>query len=986
MQHLLELTLEWHKSVARMLGEPMKMTRSPKILLVLSLTFGLIAFFGDGSVPLASSGPSHSTHFVSDKGPHISLDETGCYVCHANADQQCGEDAPFFRNVEDPEGPAQNLDDTSVCDPCHSAGGMTDGVAMAKLNWDLGVYEPGGTTLTSGKEMWCISCHDSGISVCDGVSAPDISGDNTTYGYYVNGHRSKLCSDCHDLTVTHMDGEARTYAFDSAYYAPGESGVAYAAGYRLKSMGVDDPPGGYNEGVPLMIPTSFGTTFGYVGQDIMDNAFRLCFSCHDSAEVFDDNAEDGLDTNFKSAMPDPPLQHAYSTGDSNQHIQHTVNQTMQLWDSDWDIGTSQGIGEGNDSIVSCSSCHNVHGAAGVEGSTNEPMIRDGSLAGRTGFGFSYVVEDVGIGGYPMVTSDGASLPISVGAVFRNGNVLCSAPICHMPSPPGPTTTSYDATYSGAGTYLEYYRAVGTFSCSDCHAYGTEASHPTHADSTGKGVDIGCFDCHDSQGHVNNSVDFPGGDLSATNACDQCHSTGGAFGGVAMAKDNWVDGIYEEDGATFQSGKDHWCAGCHDDVPANSEAGGTGIWAPNVMGDGTYGYHISGHGQSSAALTCDVCHDLTGPHIDGNPRTYEADESFWVIGDGKLAVINSYNDGYRLNPGLEVPTPPGGSPEKAALCVNCHMSVMGTATNFAHLDNNLHVDHMNVTQCWAWDSDADGTGGSACQYGDSGVSCITCHNVHGSRMDVGGTFYPNPVMVRHGELTDTEPGLNFRWYTEGYGGQYGGDLTPDLMASLSGALWCMPPTCADVPCHSNSPYYNRTPIDFFGRGIVIDDFDSYMNDTGLQGNWTNTEDAKAARLEPDAGGLPTGGPDGSQCMRVRIAWTQTASAYGTSKRSYDPYIDLRAVNAMSFHVYVKNTAKIERVVVRLKKYPEDTYCEATVLTSSLQDEVWEPVSFLRADFDDDSWAKVSEIQFQIHEYDPGQSYAVNVYFDDVRFQP
>jgi hypothetical protein len=581
---------------------------------------------------------------------------------------------------------------------------MLDGVTMAKLNWD-GVYEAGGTALKSGKEMWCISCHDAGTSVCDGVSAPNISGDNTSYGsygYYVNGHRSKLCSDCHDLTATHIDREARTYAFDLAYYAPGESGVSYAASYRLNSMGADVPETDYNESVPLMIPANFGT-FGSNGQDIMDNASRLCFSCHNSTEVFDNIPGDGIDTNFKSAMPDPPLNHSYSTGDSNQHIQHVVGMTMQLWDSDWDTGTSQGVGLGNDSLVTCSSCHNVHGAAGAEGSTNEPMIRDGSLANRTGFGFSYVVEDVAIGGYPVVTSAGASLPISVGAVFRNGNAMCSEGICHLPTPPGPTTTSYDATGSGSGTYLEYYRGPEPATCDICHAYGTNTSHPTHNDSddsTGlKGVNLVCYDCHDDGGHVSNTVDFADAKLlSLTNACDPCHSPGGAYDGAQMAKDNWEWGVYDSQfqvlpgwqpyteyapgdiivygpngyvciadypftstdapngaywkaispwqpstqyvtgdlivygGDVYRSrraftscnpnpcpvdynwelvkrigagkesllpGNEKWCAGCHDDEPANSKKDGSGVDAPNVVGDGsTYGFYLSGHGRDA----------------------------------------------------------------------------------------------------------------------------------------------------------------------------------------------------------------------------------------------------------------------------------------------------------------------------------------------------------------------------------------------------
>jgi len=84
------------------------------------------------------------------------------------------------------------------------------------------------------------------------------------------------------------------------------------------------------------------------------------------------------------------------------------------------------------------------------------MIRDGSLAGRAGYGFSYVVE--GGAGYPMVTSEGATQSESAGAVFRNNladTEMCGGSRCHSsPEPPG---TSYDASGSGSGTYLEYYR-------------------------------------------------------------------------------------------------------------------------------------------------------------------------------------------------------------------------------------------------------------------------------------------------------------------------------------------------------------------------------------------------------------------------------------------------------------------------------------------------------------------------------------------------
>jgi hypothetical protein len=43
-------------------------------------------------------------------------------------------------------------------------------------------------TLTSGKEKWCAGCHDNAPSVVNGNSAPDICGDNATYGYYLGTH------------------------------------------------------------------------------------------------------------------------------------------------------------------------------------------------------------------------------------------------------------------------------------------------------------------------------------------------------------------------------------------------------------------------------------------------------------------------------------------------------------------------------------------------------------------------------------------------------------------------------------------------------------------------------------------------------------------------------------------------------------------------------------------------------------------------------
>ncbi len=383
---------------------------------------------------------SHSIHTTGDpRGPATPLD---CNDCH---------DGNNYLQFTD----GQPLATTTTCDTCHSPGGSYDGVndptIGAKTNWDSGVY---GSPLQPGKEQWCVGCHDDDPAVIAGISAPDVS------LFWTSGHgRSGTvdCEDCHDTaTGTHIDGDARTYTFDTSYYSPSHSGVAYAAGYRLTYVSGE---------VPLMVPANYSTTFSYDAQTMKDNAFRLCFdSCHNPEYVLDTTPA-SLDTNFKATAPNPPRNYSYAWGsgaDINEHVSHIMNYTMQTWDSDWDPSTN-GPSPGNtDSMTACSTCHNVHGAAGYQaGWPNDVMIRDGSLAGRTGFGFSYVIQDTGAGGYPWVTSIGATKMNSTGAILRNStetsssDVMCTGSMCHGVAPQ--SSPSYDASGNAWGTYLEFYR-------------------------------------------------------------------------------------------------------------------------------------------------------------------------------------------------------------------------------------------------------------------------------------------------------------------------------------------------------------------------------------------------------------------------------------------------------------------------------------------------------------------------------------------------
>jgi hypothetical protein len=290
---------------------------------------------------MASPSKSHATHFFSNKGPQLSHDESGCYVCHADGHQQCvGQ--PLFADL-------LPLSLTDVCDNCHSPDGAYDGVddpqLGAKANWDNGVYERDGTTIQSGKEKWCAGCHDdeAANSKADstGVSAPNVVGNNDTYGFYVTGHKIN-CLSCHNANKNHIDHEHRTYASWLNNYQ---------AGYRLKSS--------VTGGEPMIIPRLI-----YLDCDPIENwqYFALCFECHNRNEVLGDDFYDVDHTNFWHNNDD-------MGGIWNAHDLH-LQFTSLNYDSDWD-GTA-------DSMESCVTCHNVHG------STTHVMIRHGELISTYG--------------------------------------------------------------------------------------------------------------------------------------------------------------------------------------------------------------------------------------------------------------------------------------------------------------------------------------------------------------------------------------------------------------------------------------------------------------------------------------------------------------------------------------------------------------------------------------------------------------------------
>ena len=143
---------------------------------------------------------SHSTHTEDDANDQKGLHVNACSDCHVT------DAYPCFSDNE-----PQDLAGTAKCNDCHSPEGGFDGVEDpyygAKALWKSG---------PSGVDKWCAGCHDSVPSVVSKRTAPDICGDNVSYGYYqtaAHGSRTRgverqsvrasrgECAHCHDHSL-----------------------------------------------------------------------------------------------------------------------------------------------------------------------------------------------------------------------------------------------------------------------------------------------------------------------------------------------------------------------------------------------------------------------------------------------------------------------------------------------------------------------------------------------------------------------------------------------------------------------------------------------------------------------------------------------------------------------------------------------------------------------------------------------------------------
>ncbi len=319
--------------------------------------------------------------------------------------------------------------------------------------------------------------------------------------------------------------------------------------------------------------------------------------------------------------------------------------------------------------------------------------------------------------------------------------------------------------------------------------GTTTPHSTHTEVDAddqRGPGIYCNTCHDINiiPYFKSGTDGNGDgryNLSETDVCDTCHSPNGSYNGVNSvgssigAKDNWNKvGIYNNT-ANLTSGKEKWCAGCHDENASVIQ----NVSAPDVIGDedasytyGTgYGFYKTGHGLAAGEaypykgglippllvngaarpIECINCHNTSLGHIDGANRTFDCTDG---------CNSTEYRLSYRLKlvggeDPIQIPltnATPTISTDYYRLCMSCHNSE--PFTNSSNNDTNLKTDGVNrheyhlgqYTTRYPADYNYSGSFNSR-------ISCVVCHNVHGTTQ---------LAMVRDGKLIGREPGLKI-WY-------------------------------------------------------------------------------------------------------------------------------------------------------------------------------------------------------------------------------
>ncbi len=287
----------------------------------------------------------HSVHLTASWGPKASCDD--CHGANASIGSNTGHVGGFVIFAD-----LKNFSTTTVCNGCHGSG-----AAMAKAYW--------GHTSIRSQDSWCESCHNgnspaSVVNTAAGtggvnVTAQNVVGDKTTYGYDYTGHGAPpgaiQCTACHDIKSQHVGPASFSYKASSNNYR---------SAFRMGSV---------SNTVPLL-------------GSYTSSAAALCYSCHSQTKILGMPAEgkpssmhvhnpiyiSSWATDFRNTSTILGL---YSGGDWDATGSSADEPTNIHWNHLDDYGStkrypsayiydSDGDGAGDSRIV-CDTCHDPHG-------------------------------------------------------------------------------------------------------------------------------------------------------------------------------------------------------------------------------------------------------------------------------------------------------------------------------------------------------------------------------------------------------------------------------------------------------------------------------------------------------------------------------------------------------------------------------------------------------------------------------------------------
>jgi predicted CXXCH cytochrome family protein len=562
-------------------------------------------------------GGAHPTHVTDNNGPQL-----GCYDCHLEGN------IPYLKSGTDGNGDGKyDLSEADVCDNCHSP----DGVAVAKPYW---TFDPGSWTATEGQAGFCGSCHDAtpGNSKGDGTgsAAPDIVGDNITYGFFVNGHgkesgryqrlswqsssalgnpaANRACEACHDLTAVHFN------SLNSRLRAGYENDADNSNCRQCHDPGT----------IAVSDPAWYTTYTDYSGSAHGAAKGNLkCSECHDvhgASGPYPAMTKANQESLCYQCHKDPGSGGIENLALSGTGLANDIQQAFQFGERH-NLGAVFNIGS-DSYTLECISCHNVHIVTGKHGDAEQGLSPVSRFANNTSVWGDEAGEKM---------NDFAAKASGSGgwyySVARGGKIIFDQPAFYQPP-----NKSGGYNFEFGGEVLPDY---ATF-CLDCHTNRMSAANPP----VNWGQGIGC---------TGNSVDPPDQRI----ACNAPHGLGSAnrpyyWGDVGMyGHSGNPDPIFSEPNVTRGRGAGHFMRWPYDSVNKNAginfvmsctdchEAHGSG--AASMLRQTINAY---GPGTSNWNTMCNNCHYYYGGHHAnmscGNASCHETNSIHRIIKNGEYS--------------------------------------------------------------------------------------------------------------------------------------------------------------------------------------------------------------------------------------------------------------------------------------------------------------------------------------------------------------